>query len=715
MAPKFDNFVDGSVGGLGGALGQYFKWNFSQSPAGISTYNAAANAGLRPSTAFGASLLTTAGLQYATNNALLGRDRDQKKPTFGDTYTWEDQAWDSTIGLILPNQGKVPRTYGDYLAQVKKNGGSQSQTLSEDAYNAWKNAEYNQGGIFRLNREGEGSELVGRDTATFFNRTVTNPLYAYDGTLGRENVDRLTAGVGLAGLGGSAAALKGYTDLAKLGSTVGATPAYNLGDTSKIIGGSALRGLGVAATVYGGITDFAESKKAGDSDFRAATNATFNVGGALAGAAVGGQAAASLSAPLLATPAAPAVPFIVGAGTIGGAVTGSGIGGWLSDRALDLFGEKKSNESSADDLYRAADARLQRALEDKQLRETGTSDMATPRTTTNTGTRTTNNIRQSDYAPGEKANLDRFKIQLDAMNQRYGIDATTGANLQNYQWQSQDRQFATKVNAGETRVKTYAELQAALDRNQVTREVGLDSNRVTREVGLDSNRVTREVGLNRNQLQSGDNRFETTTKYGTQERMNAYNRNTVDKTAIAEATIKASSDASASDAEITKAKIQAGIYGLSLTDVKNMFYGRYQMEVQKFNDQRGWTERSYSDQRRDLSSARFDANVRYNQEMAMRAAERAEDMRQRELDRDRVKYEFDVRRNDTNATLAQQNAFRQQELAFRQQEINNSSALDQARIAQIYADTKLKNDQFGAGRADISYNRNIQRSRSIAF
>jgi hypothetical protein len=65
--------------------------------------------------------------------------------------------------------------------------------------------------------------------------------------------------------------------------------------------------------------------------------------------------------------------------------------------------------------------------------------------------------------------------------------------------------------------------------------------------------------------------------------------------------------------------------------------------------------------------------------------------------------------------LAQQNAFRQQELAFRQQEINSAAALDQARIAQIYADTKLKNDQFGAGRADISYNRNQQRSRSIAF
>jgi hypothetical protein len=344
-------------------------------------------------------------------------------------------------------------------------------------------------------------------------------------------------------------------------------------------------------------------------------------------------------------------------------------------------------------------------LKDDRSRYSQAKTMATPKTTqTRTGSTVINSSRPSDYAPGERANLDRFKIQLDAMNQRYGIDATTGANLQNYQWQSQDRQFATKVNAGETRVKTYAELQAALDRN-----------RVTREVGLDSNRVTREVGLNRNQLQSGDNRFETTTKYGTQERMNQYNRNTLDRT------------------EIAKEQIKAGTYGRSQEDINSMAiesnarkvnqdfndrmmqYGRYQMEINKFNNDVGTAERSYMDQRSDLDNERRAATARYNQEQAQKRADLEYDRQQRKLDRDRAYAEFDIRRNDTNATLAQQNAFRQQELAFRQQEINNSSALDQARIAQIYADTKLKNDQFGAGRADISYNRNIQRSRSIAF
>lgn len=342
-------------------------------------------------------------------------------------------------------------------------------------------------------------------------------------------------------------------------------------------------------------------------------------------------------------------------------------------------------------------------LKDDRSRYSQAKTMATPKTTDN-GSRVTNNIRQSDYASGERANLDRFKIQLDAMNQRYGIDATTGANLQNYQWQSQDRQFAARLNAGETRVKTYAELQAALDRN-----------RITGEVGFDANRVTREVGLNRNQLQSGDNRFETTTKYGTQERMNQYNRSTLDRT------------------EIAKEQIKAGTYGRSQEDINSMAiesnarkvnqdfndrmmqYGRYQMEINKFTNDVRTAQRSYDDQRSDLENERRAATARYNQEQAQKRADLEYDRQQRKLDRDRAYAEFDIRRNDTNATLAQQNAFRQQELAFRQQEINNSSALDQARIAQIYADTKLKNDQFGAGRADISYNRNIQRSRSIAF
>ena len=334
--------------------------------------------------------------------------------------------------------------------------------------------------------------------------------------------------------------------------------------------------------------------------------------------------------------------------------------------------------------------------------------MATPKTTqTRTGSTVINSSRPSDYASGERANLDRVKIQLDAMNQRYGIDATTGANLQNYQWQSQDRQFATRLNAENQRYKTDADAS-------VNREIGLANVGVTREVGLAKTYADLKANLNRNQLQSGDNRFETTTKYGTQERMNQFNRNTIDRT------------------EIAKEQIKAGTYGRSQSDINSMAiesnarkvnqdfndrmmnYGRYQMEINKFTNDVGNAQRSYMDQRSDLENERRAATARYNQEQAQKRADLEYDRQQRKLDRDRSYYEFDIRRNDTNATLAQQNAFRQQELAFRQQEINNSSALDQAKIAQIYADTKLKNDQFGAGRADISYNRSAQ-YRSIAF
>ena len=324
--------------------------------------------------------------------------------------------------------------------------------------------------------------------------------------------------------------------------------------------------------------------------------------------------------------------------------------------------------------------------------------MATSKTTqTRNASTVINSSRPSDYAPGERANLDRTKIQLDAMNQRYGIDATTGANLQNYQWQSQDRQLATRLNAANQRYGT--DVNAS----------------VTREVGLAKTYADLQSNLNRNQLQSSDNRFEITTKYGTQENINKYNRNTLDRT------------------EIAKEQIKAGTYGRSPYDVNQMAiesnarkvnqeyndrmmnYGRYQMEINKFSNDVGNAQRSYGDQRTDLGNERRAATDRYNQEMALKRADLEYDRKQREIDRDRVKYEFDVKRTDVNSFQSQMNAFRQQELAFREKEIASNTALDQAKIAQIYADTKLKNDQFGAGRADISYNRNIQRSRSTAF
>ena len=344
----------------------------------------------------------------------------------------------------------------------------------------------------------------------------------------------------------------------------------------------------------------------------------------------------------------------------------------------------------------------------KYQEKNGDSDMSDYK---NSGKTVINSSRPSDYTPGEKANLDRFKIQLDAMNQRYGIDATTGANLQNYQLQSQDRRlgiqlgeqtkrYGIDVGAKETRFKTLAELQADLDRNRVTREVGFDANK--------------------QQLEGS--KFKTTTeadteryKWTTVNETDRYKRNTLDRT------------------EIAKEQIKAGTYGRSQSDINSMAieanarkvnqdyndrmmqYGRYQMEINKFNNDVGNAERAYSDQRMDAQNARREATSRYNQEQAQMRAEKESDRLERARERDLARQDASNAINRSNQLQQQSNVFRQQELAYRQQEINSAAALDQAKIAQIYADTKLKNDQFGATRADIGYNRNIQRSRSIAF
>lgn len=720
MAPRFDNFLDGSVGGLGGAMGQYFKWNFSQSPAGISTYSAGVNAGLRPSTAFGTSLLTTAGLQYATNAALVGRDRESKKPTFGDSYGLEDQAWDSTVGVILPNQGKVPRNYADYTNQVKKNNGTAAQTLSQDAYNNWKDAEFNQGGIFRINREGQGSEIVGRDTATLFNRTVANPLYAYDGSLGRENVDRLTAGVGLASLGGSAAALKNYTDLAKVGATVGAVPAYTASQTAGIVGGSILKGLGVGATVYGGITDFAESKKAGDSDLRAATNATSNVAGGLTGAWAGTQATTALSAPLLATPLAPAVPFIVGAGAIAGGITGSGLSGWASDRVLDLFGEGKKSDNgiSADTAMANAEARYQKALQANNQQSTNT--MATPNNRYNnqTGKTVINSNKAAEYAKGEKLASDQYSANVKYQSDIAGYQIKSMADLQNYQMQSSDRRYNTDVTSnvnlqlgsqknnfdyqaktydsqlqsGDRQFKTLAELQAALDSNQRIERVGFDKNRVTGIIGLDANAKNLE-----------GSKFETTTKYGTQERINQYNRNTLDQTAIAEAQIKSGTYGMSKDDMAKRANDKANFDNWKARNDANFDYADRTNAQIKFNKDMANAERAYSDQRLDRQNDRAAAMSRFQVETY-----------QKDNDRNRYYSDLAVQRQQTRDDFNLRTRQIQNQIDIANRQTQNQIDIANKDYAIRYGDASLRQQQYAATRADIGYNRSNQ-SSSLAF
>ncbi|HBC41838.1 MAG TPA: hypothetical protein DCZ88_08060 [Pseudanabaena sp.] len=679
MAPKFDNFLDGSVGGLGGAMGNYFKWNFSQSPAGISTYNAAANAGLKPSTAFGASLLTTAGLQYATNNALVGRDRDAKKPTFGDSYGLEDQIWDSTIGLILPNQGKVPRTYRDYLNQARKNGATDSQILTEDAYNQWKDAEYNRGGVFRINPDGQGSEIAGRDTATFFNRTVANPLYAYDATLGKENVDRLTAGIGLTGLAGSTVALKGYTDLAKLGSTVGATPAYSASQTAGIIGSSIAKGLGTAALVYGGITDFADSKKAGDSDLRASANAVSSTAGGLYGATQGAKIGSTFG------------PIGTGVGAIIGGLAGNFIGGWASDRAVDAaentgtdrLARIMTDKIAANNNFADSSGFLESASALANRQQRSIANMATPtnnRYNNQNGT-VINSSRSSNYALGEKAAVDYAGYQIRSLT-----------DLQNYQMQSSDRRYATDRNAD-------VNYQLGTQKNNVDYAVGMDRNAVTRDVGKytsdnqlrASNYKTLadlQAALDKNRLQSGDNRYATDTQASTEK----FKWTTVNPTSIAEAQIKAGTYGLSRN-QLSKAAADKTNFDNWKNYNDSMFSYTDRMNAQiKLGQDIGQSQRAYNDQRNDRSNDQYLAMARYNAELAQKIA-------------DRNRYYDD---------LTQQRQLQRDDFNLRSRQIQNQIDIANKDYQIRYGDAKLRQDQFAAARADISYNRGNQ-SSSLAF
>lgn len=712
MAPRFDNFLDGSVGGLGGAMGNYFKWNFSQSPAGISTYSAATNAGLKPSTAFGASLSTTAALQYATNETLKGRDRDKKKPTFGDTYGLEDQIWDNTVGIILPNQGKVPSNYSAYLEATKKNNASSSQILSEDAYSNWKQAEYNQGGVFRINRENQGSEIAGRDTATVFNRTVANPLYAYDGTLGKENVDRLTAGVGLTGLAGSATALKGYTDLAK----VGATPAYSASQTLKVLGGSIFKGLGTGALVYSGITDFAESKKAGDSDLRAATNAVASTSGGLYGALQGASIGATAGSVV------PGFGTTVGGviGGIAGGLIGSNAGGWLSDRVVDL-----SEGTGTDALARRVASQTQ-AVNNSKVSYTKTSDqeflannnkyspsssnsslaarsvaldglnfaniegddMANPKTR-----KASTSVRSSDYATGEKLASDRYKVDADA-----------SVNFSNYSMQSSDRRYNTDKTSD-------VNFKLGSQKNQVDYMVGIDRNAVTRDVGkyTSDNQLRAsnyksysdlQAALDKNVKQSGDNRYETTTKYGTQERINTYNRNTVDQT------------------ELATSQVKAGTYGLSKDQQQKAANDKTNFDNWKnYNDaQFNYTNQQNAQRKlgQDIANAEAKSSSRSFTASFSIAPSLMETMKQeqqykanraeKQADREQLRADFNLRSQQIQSQIDLAN----RDYALRSQE-------SAARTFDIYNSAALKNNQFSATRADIGYNRSNQQRSNLAF
>jgi hypothetical protein len=308
-----------------------------------------------------------------------------------------------------------------------------------------------------------------------------------------------------------------------------------------------------------------------------------------------------------------------------------------------------------------------------------------------------NSSRPSDYAPRERFQADLYNYELQNQSRNYATNVNAGVARENNRLQSSDRRQATQLNAQNQRY--------GIDVNADTQRYGINVNAgVNRELGYVKTYAELQAALNRNQLQSRDNRFEITTKYGTQERMNQYNRNTLDKTEIAKEQIKAGtygrsqSDINAMTAESNARKVNQE-YNKGMMD-----YGRYQMEVQSFQNNMAKNNTAYADQRNDRSNDRSMANARYNYEMAEKRAER-----------DRY-----------YADLAEQRRQQRDDFKLRSQQIQNQidlanrdftlrSAESGAKVNQMNTDSRLKDSQFSATRADIGYNRNYQNQRSLAF
>lgn len=324
-----------------------------------------------------------------------------------------------------------------------------------------------------------------------------------------------------------------------------------------------------------------------------------------------------------------------------------------------------------DEADNTIDDRARAKLESQQR-----ANMATPNSNATNANQRTNiySNKSSDYAPTEKLQSDYAGYQIRSLT-----------DLQNYQMQSSDRRYATDRNAD-------VNYQLGTQKNNVDYAVGMDRNAVTRDVGkyTSDNQLRAsnyksladlQAALDKNRLQSGDNRYATDTQASTER----FKWTTVNPTAIAE-------EATRANATTQEALIKAGMYGLSQEDARAMAKGRYQMEVTKFNTDIAQSQRAYSDQRLDRENDRSAAMAKFNSEMSQKIA-------------DRNRYYDD---------LTQQRQLQRDDFNLRSRQIQNQIDIANKDYLIRYGDAKLRQDQFAATRADISYNRGNQ-SSSLAF
>lgn len=303
---------------------------------------------------------------------------------------------------------------------------------------------------------------------------------------------------------------------------------------------------------------------------------------------------------------------------------------------------------------------------------------------------------------------DPFAIKSRQQTDMRGQDVNAAVARQNNQLQSSDRRYATDRTS-------QVNMQLGTQRNQVDLAVGLDRNAVTRDVGKytsDNNlRASNyktyadlQAALNRNQLNSKDSQFETTTKYSTQERINQFNRLNIDRTELATAQVKAGTYGMSKGA-LQKAAADKTNFDnwKNYNDAQFNYADRTNAQI-RLGQQMAQSERAYNDSRNDRSNDRAAAMARFNSEQSAKAADRSEYYRQQNLDRDLKRQDFALRSQQIQSQIDLAN----REFGLKQQ-------MSAAQIAEIYSSTKLKNDQFGATRADVSYNRGQQGRSNLAF
>jgi len=308
--------------------------------------------------------------------------------------------------------------------------------------------------------------------------------------------------------------------------------------------------------------------------------------------------------------------------------------------------------------------------------------------------------------------------QTDMRNQ----DIRSLTDLQNFAMQSRDRRTATEANTAVGFNRNAGDVKVGLDKNRVTRDVGFDQNAKQLEGSKIKTFADFRVGMDRNERQSGDNRFETSTKFATQERVNTFNRNTIDRTELATAQVKAGTFGVGQSELNKRAGDKSNFDNWKKQNDANFDYADRQNAAIKLGRDIGNAERAYNDSRLDLQNDRSNAMHRFQVEQNNKNADRSARSAEQKQSREDRKADFGLRSSQINAEVArsaQESTYRMQLLQAQTAQIRDDSVFRNRKLEAdtdaVFSNTRLKNLQFDATRSDLGYNRSNQFGRSLAF